>query len=357
MSFNVLGINFGHDSAITLLREGKIISCQLSERIYRRKQYSGITNELVELFFDQNNINPRTIDFIAVTSTQATPIMVEKGNFLSISVGRQSHDDQKSLCEESIRSTGKSPLIFLAEVIADPAIQPTRQRLIANAKSIDSFRDKPDSSWSMIPMLDYFVTHQEIVKAGLEQIPLRLSRDLETLDSNRFGFHLPLSVTLFGREVPAALIHHHAAHMATAHYLSGFDDSAIVTLDGCVSARQGGWIGVGHKAKILPVNPNFLEVGKLYDRIASDVLNLGSSSSGKMMGLAPYGEPRYFDPVFIGNNIDFSRLRDGHHPVFEGGHPHMSFVYIRYLMNVIRKEQPDQFGLGDPDHATATINL
>ena len=58
------------------------------------------------------------------------------------------------------------------------------------------------------------------------------------------------------------------------------------------------------KIKFFPLFPHYLGIGKLYEKqtvlIGFDI----ESGPGKMMGLAPYGKPIFFDKKFV-NNINF----------------------------------------------------
>ncbi|MBT5264332.1 MAG: hypothetical protein HOL85_05845 [Rhodospirillaceae bacterium] len=357
MTINVLGINFGHDSAVTLVRDGNIVACQLSERVTRGKHFSGLSNALIESFFQSNDLDPAVVDFVAVTSTQSFPIMVEDGDILALEFGRHPEDDRISLCEDKIRHSGKSPHEFMSLNIADVADgPPSKERLHNAVRNINAVQQDPSAKRTWFPMLDYYETVQGTQETGLADLFDTMPEGSGDLLDNRFGFHIPVVATVFGRKVPGAIVHHQATHMATAHYLSGYDDSAIVTLDGGVSAQKGGWLGLGLGNKIIPVNPHFLEVGKLYERVSAHVLKLGLSSAGKMMGLASYGEPRFYDPIFVGNGIDFRDLRERQHPTFKDGHPHMSFVFIRHMSRMIGHLGLDVSSLGDPNHMTDAIN-
>lgn len=87
---------------------------------------------------------------------------------------------------------------------------------------------------------------------------------------------------------------HHLAHAASAYYLSGFDESAIFTIDG-----YGEWdsalLGYGRGPKMnvykqigLPTS-----LGVLYTTITVLLGFEPNEGEYKVMGLAPYGEPKY----------------------------------------------------------------
>jgi len=91
---------------------------------------------------------------------------------------------------------------------------------------------------------------------------------------------------------------HHESHAASAFYPSPFEEAAILTLDGV-----GEWatttIGVGEGASLRLLReikfPHSL--GLLYSAFTYFTGFKVNSGEYKLMGLAPYGEPRYADAI------------------------------------------------------------
>ena len=108
------------------------------------------------------------------------------------------------------------------------------------------------------------------------------------------------TATLRGVSKPALLVPHHLAHAANAFYQSDLERAAIYTIDnGEGSSHSRGYLGgiyaYGQGTRILPIGPNFSVQGHLYQR-AGEFLELGhGAAAGKLMGLAPYGQPRFAD--------------------------------------------------------------
>jgi carbamoyltransferase len=92
---------------------------------------------------------------------------------------------------------------------------------------------------------------------------------------------------------------HHQSHAASAFFPSPFERAAIVTMDGV-----GEWtttsIGVGDGSSIQPKSqirfPH--SVGLLYSAFTAYLGFRVNSGEYKVMGLAPYGEPRFKDLIF-----------------------------------------------------------
>jgi carbamoyltransferase len=91
---------------------------------------------------------------------------------------------------------------------------------------------------------------------------------------------------------------HHRSHAASAFFPSPFDDAAILTVDG-VGEWATGAIGVGSGGTIRLLQqmdfPNSL--GLLYSAFTQFTGFKVNSGEYKMMGLAPYGEPRYVQAI------------------------------------------------------------
>lgn len=64
---NILGLHFGHDGAVVVIKDGKIITAILSERILRKKKFSGITKEIIEIALQESNIKLEDIDAVALS--------------------------------------------------------------------------------------------------------------------------------------------------------------------------------------------------------------------------------------------------------------------------------------------------
>jgi carbamoyltransferase len=91
---------------------------------------------------------------------------------------------------------------------------------------------------------------------------------------------------------------HHEAHAASAFFPSPFDEAAILTMDGV-----GEWdtasigIGRGNKIELLKTLAFPHSIGLLYSAFTYFTGFRVNSGEYKLMGLAPYGEPKYVDLI------------------------------------------------------------
>ena len=102
-------------------------------------------------------------------------------------------------------------------------------------------------------------------------------------------------------------VRHHEAHAASAFYLSGFDESLILTLDG-TGELESSLLAVGSGSAMRELSRVFLptSLGTIYLILT---VYLGFHSLGdeyKVMGLAAYGEPEryrsFFDSLILLEN-------------------------------------------------------
>ena len=90
---------------------------------------------------------------------------------------------------------------------------------------------------------------------------------------------------------PVHFVSHHLAHAASSFYVSGFKESAILTIDGvgdgeCVGLWKGTQDGIEKISS--SKHPNSL--GKFYEAFVGFIGLARGEGSYKMMGLAPYGK-------------------------------------------------------------------
>ncbi len=104
-------------------------------------------------------------------------------------------------------------------------------------------------------------------------------------------------------------VDHHLAHAISAYSYSGFDNAAVVVMDG-----RGAWeassIWYGHDGKLNPVLtipwPNSL--GLFYAQFTQYLGFVPNSDEWKVMGLAPYGSPGVNLGEFISLNHETYRV-------------------------------------------------
>ena len=147
-----------------------------------------------------------------------------------------------------------------------------------------AFYDKP---WLKFERLleTYIAFAPSGIRSFLMSMPLWLKEKLwmGTLVQEEVGFEGPLYYP-----------EHHQSHAASAFYPSPFTRAAILTIDGVGEWATSSW-GVGHDNRIeLQYELRFPHsLGLLYSAFTYYTGFKVNSGEYKVMGLAPYGEPRY----------------------------------------------------------------
>jgi carbamoyltransferase len=122
---------------------------------------------------------------------------------------------------------------------------------------------------------------EEVFLASLEKVPATLSTILSRDIGNIFQW------------VP-----HHLAHAASAYYPSGFDEAAILVVDGIgEQATALMCYGQGREITCLSEVPYPASLGFLWEKL-SKFLGFSEYDACKVMGLAGYGNPSSFKGAF-----------------------------------------------------------
>jgi carbamoyltransferase len=93
-------------------------------------------------------------------------------------------------------------------------------------------------------------------------------------------------------------INHHMAHLASSFYVSPYEKSAVVSIDGFGDFSSGCW-GVGNGSNIVLGGSVYYphSLGAFYQAITQLIGFPNYGDEYKVMGLAPYGKPKYLDKM------------------------------------------------------------
>jgi carbamoyltransferase len=153
---------------------------------------------------------------------------------------------------------------------------------------------------------------------------------------------------------------HHRSHLASAFYVSPFEEAACLSMDGFgdfVSSMRA----VGRDRQLLPVDevafPHSL--GLFYTAITQYLGFHKYGEEWKMMGLAPYGKPTHVEELrklihpepggrFALDVSYFKHYTEGIEMSWNEGSPHLGLVYSDRLLELLgparSPDDPDFFG-------------
>lgn len=325
----VLGLHLGHDATACVMADGTILSMIEKERIVRIK-HAGLMNiDLINVALECAKVDIGEIDFVAITQTQNWPTVFfdtrdfsfeidhERSHELNLGVGGERRvlaikEHQESWNDWARR---RFELSFLSE----------RGRESGYGFYLADEFD-PASEYSKVIHTSEFPIFPSIFTDGFSTRKLfrfdsEITKTFMPDNKNRVRYHLPLSVNICGRKIPGAQFPHHLAHAAVAHYQSDQERSAILTVDNghCEQppyGYTGGLYCIGNGTQLGVLGPNFAFHGHVYNRMGMHLGWRSSAASGKLMGLAPYGEASFYDPAMVGDyesvfNFDNDTSFDG----------------------------------------------
>ena len=267
-----IGIHFGHDASITILTENKIIYKSM-ERMTRVKHALGINSGFLADTLASCNANS-----INMTSTQEVPVFFDPlqinleidtgvrvdGNWLK-KLPPSHHYKKYAKWDESLVYSYDGTLISEH-----------------NFPWLHSSYEGAGNSYEKMSMVSNVLSYAEdtFYKSGFLQL------------KNHRSF------------IDAKFWQHHFLHaLYAAASIGKFENSIIVTGDGGTGPTYGGG-GIyffSHEHGLIPVIPTNGWIGRFYEEIGYQ-LGLGvEGGAGKLMGLAPYGRPIYFDQSFVGS--------------------------------------------------------
>ena len=226
----ILGISaYYHDSAASLIVDGKIISAAQEERFTRKKHDSSFPRNAIQFCIDESNIQLSDLDYI---------VFYEK------------------------------PLIKF-------------ERLL---ETYISFAPKGFKSFLMA--MPVWLKEKLYLKSVLKKELI----NFDGVDKSN------LPDLLFSQ--------HHLSHAASAFFPSPFNKAAVLCLDG-VGEWSSSTVWIGEDNNLTPKweihFPHSL--GLLYSAFTYFTGFKVNSGEYKLMGLAPYGEPKYYD-LILENLID-----------------------------------------------------
>lgn len=142
-------------------------------------------------------------------------------------------------------------------------------------------------------------------------------------------------------------IEHHRSHLASAFFASPFDESAILSIDGFgdfTSTMTA--TGKGKKITVLDTVIYPHSAGIFYTSLTQYLGFPHYGDEYKVMGLAPYGEPKYVDELrkilifkdnglFELNTKYFTHADVGVQMSWENGDPHIDSIFSKELENLL----------------------
>ena len=147
-------------------------------------------------------------------------------------------------------------------------------------------------------------------------------------------------------------VEHHRAHMASAFFVSPFEEAAVLSVDGAGDFVTTMWgVGRGNQLAVSDLIHFPHSLGIFYTAITQWLGFPKYGDEGKTMGLAPYGQPRYLDAMrrlvrlqrdgTFELDLDyFVHHAEGAAMIWDGGEPTIGTLYSPRLVTLLGEPRP-----------------
>ena len=255
----ILGINAYHgDAAAALIKDGRIVAAVEEERFNRIKHCAGFP--------------VRSIEYCL----KAAGIGIEEIEQVGISRDPSAHLHKKVLM--SVQRAAK-------EIVRRRAIAPDNPKLRViteeDAERVAAVASEPNGNGH--------------APGILQQVADRLRNAARVRDlDDELATALGISKTKLRARFHN--IEHHRAHLASSFFVSPFDRAALLSLDGFGDFISTMWaVGAGNSIKVLGQVEYPHSLGIAYTATTQFLGFPHYGDEGKVMGLAPYGQPRFIE--------------------------------------------------------------
>ncbi len=142
-------------------------------------------------------------------------------------------------------------------------------------------------------------------------------------------------------------VEHHRAHLASAFFVSPFEQAAVLSVDGAGDFVTTMWaVGNGHQLTVMDEINFPHSLGIFYTAVSQWLGFQKYGDEGKVMGLAPYGEPIYMDAMrklvrlqsdgTFELDLDyFVHHAEGAAMSWDGGEPTIGTLYAPKLLDLL----------------------
>lgn len=171
------------------------------------------------------------------------------------------------------------------------AIQWCLESQAVDLSDLDAVAINQDSRAHFLRKAGYALLKKPSLKLLLDKLRTRNARSsLETELTAAFP-----GESFKGRFFP---VEHHHAHLASSFHMSGYDEAWSVSVDGFGDFASSAW-GLGRGSELRPAGRVFFphSLGAFYQAMTQYLGFTHYGDEYKVMGLAPYGEPRFLNEM------------------------------------------------------------
>ena len=341
----ILGINAYHgDAAAALIKDGRIVAAVEEERFNRVKHCAGFPAESVRYCLRAAGIGIEEVAHVGV-SRDPSAHLHKKILFAASRAAKQiggrrqeaGAGGRKQKAVGSRQAAGEAYVVELQEAgIGKEGNGRGEEGNGSNGRGLGIFRQVKDRLNNAAKVRDL---KDDLARA------LGASKG-----SLRAQFHN---------------IEHHRAHLASSFYVSPFDRAALLSIDGFGDFVSTMWaVGEGNSIKVLDQVEYPHSTGIVYTATTQFLGFPHYGDEGKVMGLAPYGKPRYIeefrDMIRTGErgqfrlNLDYFRHHaEGVDMTWDQGSPVIGRIFSDEFVRTFGRAREPDAPLTDREHDIA----
>jgi carbamoyltransferase len=240
----ILGINAYHgDASAAIIKDGTLVAAAEEERFNRIKHCAGFPTQSIRYCLKAARISIEQVDHVGVSRDPSAHLhrkILFAATKMAKSIGQRARSEEQGAKGKGQRAEGGNRGIVAT--VADR---------LANAARVRDLRDDLANTLG-------------VSKARLQA-----------------EFHN---------------IEHHRAHLASSFFVSPFDRAALLSIDGFGDFISTMWgVGDGSSIEVMGQVEYPHSTGILYTATTQFLGFPHYGDEGKVMGLAPYGEPRFME--------------------------------------------------------------
>src|SRR6476660_6766973 len=262
----ILGINAYHgDAAAALVKDGRIVAAAEEERFNRVKHCAGFPAEAVRYCLQTAGINIEDVEHIGI-SRDPSAHLHKKILFAATRAAKQS--------KQWAVGSGQAATVAVEEDAES-----------VTGKGSDQVRGNggPGSNG------------QKRGPGIFRQVKDRLNNAGKVRDL-KDDLALALATSKSSLRAQFHNIEHHRAHLASSFYVSPFERAALLSIDGFGDFISTMWaVGDGNSIDVLDQVEYPHSTGIVYTATTQFIGFPHYGDEGKVMGLAPYGRPRFIN--------------------------------------------------------------
>jgi len=276
----ILGINAYHgDAAAALIKDGRIVAAVEEERFNRVKHCAGFPTEAVRYCLQAAGIRVEDIAHIGISRDPSAHLhkkilfaagrATKQGGQWAVGRGRETEGSRQTAVGRR-QAEGASDVIELDEAGIEQG----------NGATGDGSNGR---------------NGQKRGSGIFRQVKDRLSNAAKVRDL-KDDLALALGVSKSSLRAQFHNIEHHRAHLASSFYVSPFERAALLSIDGFGDFISTMWaLGEGNSINVLDQVEYPHSTGIVYTATTQFIGFPHYGDEGKVMGLAPYGKPRYME--------------------------------------------------------------